>query len=93
MLEAILAATVLAICAALLLRLTLGDRRRQRVDALLRRAGWRIRRGALRAWHWRARRQHATREAEHAIRRAQRRAERNGNIIRPESFKGPRKPH
>jgi hypothetical protein len=93
MLEAILAATVLALCAALLLRLTLGERRRQRVDARLRQAGWRMRRGALRVWHWRARRRHAAREAEEAIHRARRRAELDGNVIRPESFKGPRKPH
>ena len=33
------------------------------------------------------------REAEQTIRRAQRRAERDGNVIRPESFKRPRKPH
>jgi hypothetical protein len=92
MLEAILAATVLALSAALLLRLALGEARRQRVDALLRRAGRRMRRGAMRVWHWRAHRRHAARAAEEAIRRARRRAERDGNVIRPESFKRPRKP-
>ena len=33
------------------------------------------------------------REAEQAIRRAQRNVQRDGNVIRPDSFKGPRKPH
>lgn len=93
MLEAILAATALAICVALLARLALGDHRRQRVDARLRRAGWRIRQGAMRVWHWRTHRQHAARAAEDAIRRAQRHAERDGNVIRPDSFKRPRRPH
>jgi hypothetical protein len=93
MLEAILAATALAICVALLARLALGDRRRQRVDARLRRAGWRLRQGAMRVWHWRAHRQQAARAAEEAIRRAQGHAGRDGNVIRPESFKRPRRPH
>jgi hypothetical protein len=35
----------------------------------------------------------AAREAEQAIRRAQRNVQRDGNVIRPDSFKGPRKPH
>ena len=48
---------------------------------------------AHRLWFWRAHRQHAAREAEEAIRRAQRKVKRDGNVIRPDSFKGPRKPH
>jgi hypothetical protein len=91
--EPILAALVLALCAGLLLRLALGERSRQRVDARLRRIGWALRREAARLWTWRDQRRRAAREAEQAIRRAQRKAERDGNVVRPESFKGPRKPH
>ena len=48
---------------------------------------------ARRVWFWRSHRQTAAREAEEAIRRAQRKVRRDGNVIRPDSFKGPRKPH
>jgi hypothetical protein len=50
-------------------------------------AGWR------RVWFWRSHRRTAAREAEEAIRRAQSKVRRDGNVIRPDSFKGPRKPH
>lgn len=93
MFERILAAIGLLVCVALLLRMALGARRRQRVDVLAQRT-WRAgRRQALRVWHWRAHRQHATREAQAAIRRARGGATREGNVIRPDSFKKPRKPH
>lgn len=93
MIEKALAAIVLVVCAALLLRMTLPARQRARLDAW-----WlRLRSGGTRQarhlWHWRARRASAEREAEDAIRRAQRKTRREGNVIRPESFKGPRKPH
>ena len=52
-----------------------------------------ILKNSRRLWFWRAHRQRAAREAENAIRRAQRSVERDGNVIRPDSFKGPRKPH
>ncbi len=48
---------------------------------------------ARRLWFWRTHRRSAAREAEDAIRRAQRKVQREGNVIRPDSFKGPRKPH
>ena len=48
---------------------------------------------ARRVWFWRSHRQTAAREAEEAIRRAQHKVRRDGNVIRPDSFKGPRKPH
>jgi hypothetical protein len=35
----------------------------------------------------------ARQQADEAIRRAQRKARRDGNVIRPEAFKGPRNAH
>lgn len=93
MVEKILAGIVLALCAVLLLRMGLPEAQRRRVDAVWRRAAHACRRAALRVWYWREHRQRAAREAEQAIRRAQHRAERDGNVIRPDAFKGPRKPH
>lgn len=93
MIEKALAAVVLVVCAALLLRMVLPARQRARLDAWwmrLRSGGWMQ---ARNLWHRRARRAAAEREAEDAIRRAQRKPRRDGNVIRPESFKGPRKPH
>lgn len=93
MIEKLLAAGVLLVCVALLLRLALREPQRQRVDALASRAAFASRRLARRLWFWREHRQRATREAEEVIRRAKGRVERDGNVIRPDSFKEPRKPH
>jgi hypothetical protein len=93
MIEKAVAAVVLAACAALLLRMALPARQRAALDAWwlrLRSGGWMQ---ARNLWRWRARRAEAEREAEDAIRRAQRKPRRDGNVVRPESFKGPRKPH
>jgi hypothetical protein len=84
---------VLLVCVALLLRLALREPQRRRVDALASRAAFASRRLARRLWFWREHRQRATREAEEVIRRVKGRVERDGNVIRPDSFKGPRKPH
>lgn len=94
--EKLFSAVVLLMCVLMLLRLCLGERLRGRVDAALRRFGVRARGLALRAGQWRKWRQSraaAVREAEEAIRRARRHAERDGNVIRPDSFRKPRKPH
>ena len=91
--EKLLAGGVLLACVALLVRLALREEHRQRVDAAAFRAAIAGRRLARRLWFWRAHRQRATREAEAVIRRAKGRIERDGNVIRPDSFKGPRKPH
>ena len=104
MLEPILAAATLVVCLALLLHMALPARQRQRIDAALRRA-WRVGRQRLgRVRHGRAQRQQAARAAETAaetaaeqadevIRRARRAAQHDGNVIRPDAFKRPRKPH
>lgn len=98
------AALVVLVCGALLVRMLLGARHRARLDASVL-AGWRR---CVRAWHsrvamlrrWRARRDGAAQAAqaarltEEAILRARRtRADKDGNVIRPEAFKDPRKPH
>lgn len=96
MAEYILAAVVLLLCVALLVRLLLPPRQRQRMDnrAL---QGWTTVRRSARAvpavWHRRRDRKQAASEAEAAIRRAREGISRDGNVIRPKSFKRPRKPH
>jgi hypothetical protein len=96
MAEYILAAVVLLLCVALLVRLLLPPRQRQRMDN---RAiqGWTTVRRSARAvpavWHRRRHRRQAASEAEAAIRRAREGISRDGNVIRPKSFKRPRKPH
>jgi hypothetical protein len=91
--EKVFAGIALAVCVVLLLRMALPARQQQRLDATCRRSVLRSRQLARRAWFWRTHRQTATREADDAIRRAQRKVQRDGNVIRPDSFKGPRKPH
>ena len=93
MIELVLAGIALGVCAALLLRLALPEARRRRVDAQWRALMHRGHRLAHRLWFWRAHRRRAAREAEEAIRRAQHKVRRDGNVIHPDSFKGPHKPH
>jgi hypothetical protein len=91
--ELIFAGIALLVCVALLLRMALPERQRRRVDAQWRLLVQRGRWLAHRLWFWRAQRKSAAREAEEAIRRAQRKVKRDGNVVRPDAFKGPRKPH
>ena len=93
MVETVFAGITLAVCVAMLLRLMLGDRRRQRFDAVVRRAWAACRRIALRTFRWRSSRREAAAAADDAIRRARGPVHRDGNVIRPRSFRGPRKPH
>ena len=95
--EKIFAALALTVCAVLLLRLLIGERRRYRFDAAarrlwftLRRFGSWLRRGASSLWHWRSSRRQAARAAEEAIRRA-RSADGSwdGNVYKPKSFRKP----
>ena len=92
MVEKIFAGIVLAVCGVLMLRLLLGERRRYRFDAALRRFVVAARVKALRLWHWRSAHRQARRDAEEAIRRA-REGEWDGNVYKPKSFKRPRKLH
>jgi len=75
MVEKWLAAVGLVVCVVLLLGMLLGDERRARWQAAMRR---------LAAWP--GTRRAARREAERAIERARRNVEREGNVYRPKSF-------
>jgi len=85
----LIAGLALAVCAVLLLRLALGERRRWRFDAALRRGWQATRRRSLALLHWRASRRAAAEAAAQAIRRARAQSERDGNVYRPKSFQKP----
>ena len=91
--DKVLALFVLAACVLLLLRLAVGARRRQRFDAALRRAWGSLRRHVVTLWNWRSTQRNAERVAAETIRRARGAVERDGNVYKPKSFRGPRKPH
>ena len=92
----VIAALVLGLCLALLLRLALPGRARDRFDARVRS----LRDGAAalarRLRHGRRRRldaeRLAARETQALIRRAQRGARRDADAVRPDSLKRPHKP-
>lgn len=97
MIERVFAAIVIAVCAVLLVRLLIGERRRSRFDAAarrvwaaLRRFGLLMHRKLLSLWHWRSSRRLAAQAAEEAIRRA-RSADGSwdGNVYKPKSFRKP----
>ncbi len=85
-----LALAVALACGVMLLRMVIGPKHRRRLDAF-----------AWRTWHWRRRRQarqEARRTAQAAIARARQpgahgEVQRDGNVLRPDSFQRPRKPH
>jgi hypothetical protein len=100
--ERLLATLVLALCVAGLVHLCLPARWKVRGEARWRRIAARL----GRPWQrWRARRDHpaaaartedadaARREAQAAIQRARTAARRDGNVIHPERFRRPRRPH
>jgi len=94
--EKVLGSIGLLICGVLLLRMALAPQRRLAFDAALRNCGYRLRHAWRGLMHWRpSSRKQAARAAEEAIERARRArsTERDGNVYRPKSFKGPRKPH
>lgn len=97
MVEKIVAATALALCAVLLVRLALPEAARERFDAGLRRIRVAVAVGWVRLCGGRRRvdeEREAARLAEEAIRRARRAARsEGGKVVRPESFRRPRKPH
>ena len=97
MFEKMFAALALAVCAVLLLRLLIGERRRYRFDAAARRVWVALRRFGLSllrsgAWlyHWRSSRRQAAQAAEEAIRRARGSdGTWDGNVYKPKSFRKP----
>ena len=96
MIEKVLPAIGLVVCGVLLVRMTLAPKRQQAFDTTMRNYWYRLKRFSQRVVNWRpSSRKQAARVAEEAIERARRQldTEREGNVYRPKSFKGPRKPH
>ena len=89
------AAALLTVCVVMLLRLMMGAKRRRVFDARALLALTSLRQLAQRAWRWRSDRRRASLAAQVAIRRASAgtEIERDGNVYRPDSFRGPHKPH
>lgn len=92
MFERVLAATVIAFCVVMLVRLSLGSRRRARFDAFWRRRWLRARHAGHAVWRWRESRRHAEvarKAADELIKRARDRGEWDGNVYTPKSFRKP----
>lgn len=93
MVESLFAILIVTASGVMLVRLGVGERRRYRLDAFLRGVWRATARRSASLWHWRRSRALAKRGAEEALRRARRGVDHDGNVIRPDAFKGPRKPH
>ena len=93
MVESLFAILIVTASGVMLVRLGVGERRRYRLDAFLRGAWRATARRSASLWHWRRSRALAKRGAEEALRRARRGVDHDGNVIRPDAFTGPRKPH
>ncbi|HEX7438925.1 MAG TPA: hypothetical protein VF319_02425 [Caldimonas sp.] len=92
--ERTFAVVVGSACVVLLARQFIGAGRRQRLDGALRRGAYAVRAFALGFYRWPRERRMARRQAEEAIRRAwARQGERDGNVVRPDSLRKPRKLH
>lgn len=92
MIERVFAAIALAVCVVLLLRLAIGERRRWRFDAFMRRKWLTMQRTGRSIWHWRDARRDAERArqaADEAIQRARDRGDWDGNVYTPKSFRKP----
>jgi hypothetical protein len=92
MVEKTFAIVMVALCGIFIVREMIGERRRYRLDAAAIRVWQACRRMGLRFYRWPSSRKKAADTAQEAIRRARTRVERDGNVIRPESFRGPRDP-
>jgi hypothetical protein len=87
--EKILAWVGLTVCTLGLMRLLLGGGMRQVIDTFLQNRLHRM----VSAWRWVLLRRKAVREADKVIRRARQGVTREGNVLKPEAFKRPKKPH
>lgn len=87
--EYVFGALTLLVCVLLLLRLVAGAQQRQRID----RAAARAARSVAGLWRRPLARRAAAREAKAAIRRARDGVTREGNVLRPKSFRDKRKLH
>mgnify|MGYP006174102027 FL=1 len=87
-------ALVVAVCVLMLVRLMLPARKRARFDERLKQVPQVLSRRWHTLRHGRRHRVDAERLARDAIERARKtNVERDGNVIKPDAFKGPRKPH
>jgi len=87
-------ALVVAVCVLMLVRMVLPAKRRARLDQGLKRVPQVLSRRWHTLRHGRRHRAAAERLARDAIERARKtNVERDGNVIKPDAFKGPRKPH
>ena len=93
MIESLFALLMVTACGVMLVRLGVGERRRYRLDAFMRAAWQATARRSASLWHWRRSRALAKRGAEEALRRARQGVDHDGNVIRPDAFRSPRKPH
>lgn len=98
--EKILPTVVATACLVALVRLCLGAKRRWQFDQAMRRVWGRIRAVPQRMKQRPMSKKEAQQLAQDAIERARRNKQRDavdgnwdGNVYRPKSFKGPRKPH
>lgn len=87
-------ALVVAVCVLMLVRMMLPARKRARLDQRLKQVPKVLSRRWHTLRHGRRHRVVAERLAKDAIERARKtKVERDGNVIKPDAFKGPRKPH
>lgn len=87
---------VAVVCVLLLIRLVIGEKRRVRLDRVVHKTWSNLRVRAQWLWTWRRRRQSAAQArkmTQDVIRRVRHRVEKDGNVLTPEAFKEPRKPH
>lgn len=87
---------VAAVCVVLLIRLALGDKRRARYDRAFVQFCSTVGRQWKALWQWRRKRKSAAEArqvAQEVINRVRHRVEKEGNVLTPEAFKEPRKPH
>jgi hypothetical protein len=87
---------VAAVCVVLLIRMALGDKRRTKLDKAFIKAWAGLSRRVKFLYQWRSRRQSAAQArqvAQDVIQRVRHRVEKEGNVLTPEAFKEPRKPH
>jgi hypothetical protein len=92
--DKLFAALTLAACIVMLARLLMGETRRWRFDAAVRRIWFAAKRRVFLMWHWRASKRAAAKAADDVIRRArQKNGPENGtwegNVYKPKSFRKP----
>ena len=87
--QRVFAALTLIACGLMFLRLTLGQRRRARLDAGLRGLARGLNQRGRSLLRWRSTRREAAKVADEAIRRARARGEWDGNVYTPREMRKP----